>query len=189
MLADEEINLEELLRENLGMLYRYSLRLACGSADLAEELLMEAVVRAARSPGTVAGVAADRAWLLGLLTDVHRERETDEWPRPNRRCESAVPGEETSVVLVRLMDGADFETRAAWWLGVIEGLGAREVSQVLEIPEESVMARLERAQRMLRAKLYELACAASVSNLVLQPIPNHSTLAGVIAEGSAIIPL
>jgi DNA-directed RNA polymerase specialized sigma24 family protein len=189
MLADEEINLEELLRENLGMLYRYSLRLACGSADLAEELLMEAVVRAARSPGTMAGVAADRAWLLGLLTDVHRERGTGDLERPNQRCTPAIPGEESSVGLVRVMDGADFETRAAWWLGVIEGLGIREVSQVLEIPEESVKARLERAQGMLRAKLYELACAASVSIDTLQPIPNHSTLAGVIAEGSAIIPL
>ncbi len=170
MPGDWELNLEKLIRENLAVLYRYSLRLARGRPDLAEEHLLEAVGRAAESSGVMAATAPDRAWFLGLLTDIGREREAEYLQQPNRPTGSGECGDEYFEGLVRIMDGVDLETRAAWWLGVIEGLGIGEVSQVLELPEAQVEARLERAQGMLRGRLYDLSCAACDAN----PFPGHA---------------
>ncbi len=153
-------DLETLLRANLGALYRYSLRLGRGSPDLAEARVLEAVARAARlAPGPPGG---DRAWVFGILTDVYREREGALLAAPEAGIGDVSGGEGHLRELIQVMDQAELEIRAAWWLGSIEGFSIREIAEVLSIPEITVEARLDRAHGILGIRLYEMAGVSCV---------------------------
>jgi RNA polymerase sigma-70 factor, ECF subfamily len=139
-------------------LLRYALRLA-GEKTRAEDLVQETLLSAWRNfqqftPGTNC-----KAWLFRILTNLHytqvrRSRRRSEIHMEEQEARFAVPektsgNQEMREAFARLT----FEHQEVLLLAVIEGFDIREIADMLQIPQGTVMSRLSRARASLRATL------------------------------------
>jgi len=148
-------------------LRRVALRV-CENRETAEDLVQETYLRAWRSfdkfePGTNC-----RAWLYRIFFYVRSEYRKSQARQPlifSLDCvkESTLPSQtNTSVDLTleeikRAFAELPEQFRIAVLLSDIEGLKYGEIAEVLNVPVGTVMSRLSRGRRMLRAKLMTLA--------------------------------
>src|SRR6187200_1146671 len=140
--ARDRVRFEEEALELSDQVYRVARRLA-GSREEAEDLVQDAYARAFRSwqqyqPGTNL-----RAWLLRILTNLNidRGRRVQRTPdlQPVVEALADVPHDFRDVVV--LVDIGDFSYADA--------------AQILDIPVGTVMSRLHRGRRLLKARLAE----------------------------------
>ena len=148
-------------------LRRVALRV-CEDRETADDLVQETYLRAWRSfdkfePGTNC-----RAWLFRIFFYVRSEYRKSQARQPllfslDYVKESTLPSQtNTSLDLTLEEIKQAFEQlpepfRIAVLLSDIEGLKYREIAEVLSVPVGTVMSRLSRGRRMLRAKLTTLA--------------------------------
>ena len=174
---------EELLGENLDVLYRSALRLCGGREADAEDLLQEAVLKAFRRFDQLRDPQAGLGWMLTILTRTHlnavrsRRRRAEtlmgdyddgafeqalmEWqplPSPEDLAVSRAQRER----LIAAVDALEPDLRATVVLAELEELPQRQVAAMLEIPEGTVASRLYRARRKLRT-LLEIPAALPVT--------------------------
>ena len=144
-------------------LRRVALRV-CEDRETADDLVQETYLRAWSSfdkfePGTNC-----RAWLFRILFYVRSEYRKSQARQPlvfSLDCvkESTLPSQtNTSLDLTldeikRAFAELPEPFRIAVLLSDIEGLKYREIAEVLNLPVGTVMSRLSRGRRMLRAKL------------------------------------
>jgi RNA polymerase sigma-70 factor (ECF subfamily) len=162
----------------LDVLYRAAVRLTGDSAD-AEDLVQEMCLRAFAAIGQLADVGSCKAWLFRILRTTYLRRWGED---PHRRhvvnfadLESALADlqevaydhYENDPGYVRLV-GADIRRaivalplpyREAIVLAHVAGFSYRDMARILDIPLGTVMSRLYRGRRMLRASLREYARA------------------------------
>jgi RNA polymerase sigma-70 factor (ECF subfamily) len=144
----------------LGALRRYALVLT-RSADLAEDLVQEALVRAMAASHTWRQGSDVRKWLLAIVHNTHVSRQR------RRRVEAAaaehvgalaahsMPASQpdrvhlsrTIEALMRLPE----EQREALVLVALEGMAYRDAAEILGLPLGTLMSRLGRARAALRA--------------------------------------
>ena len=148
-------------------LRRVALRV-CEDRETAEDLVQETYLRAWRSfdkfePGTNC-----RAWLFRIFFNVRSEYRKSKARQPlvfslDYVKESTLPSQTNTSVDFTLEEikqaFAELSEpfRIAVLLSDIEGLKYREIAEVLNVPVGTVMSRLSRGRRMLRAKLTGLA--------------------------------
>ncbi|HKA22441.1 MAG TPA: sigma-70 family RNA polymerase sigma factor [Blastocatellia bacterium] len=148
-------------------LRRVALRV-CEDRETADDLVQETYLRAWRSfdkfePGTNC-----RAWLFRIFFYVRSEYRKSQARQPlvfslDYVKESTLPSQtNTSLDLTleeikRAFAELPEPFRIAVMLSDIEGLKYREIAEVLNVPAGTVMSRLSRGRRMLRAKLTTLA--------------------------------
>jgi RNA polymerase sigma-70 factor (ECF subfamily) len=172
--ADRIREFEEVALVHLDALYQIALRLT-GSRAEADDVVQEAYLRAYRSfdrfnPGTNC-----RAWLFTILRNAFLNRlragrreilEADmdqREPAPERPAAGEPSPEETFFQTVlhgdvdRALKALPLVFREAVILADLEGLTYREVSEVLGCPIGTVMSRLSRGRRLLRAALGQFA--------------------------------
>ena len=135
-------------------LRRYA-RALTRDADIADDLVQDALVRALRSEHLFQGDEI-RSWLYTILTNLNRNRLRSLARRPvlapiedNDAPDLAGPeagGRDIERALALLVD----EQRTALLLVVLEGLSYREVAEVQGVPIGTVMSRLARARVQIK---------------------------------------
>lgn len=138
----------DFLKDARPWAYRLALAVV-GVPETAEDVAQEAMVRAWRAQGTLAGSDDMRAWLRRVvvrqaITALGRRRFD---PLPER----AAPDAEPSLHVRVLLAGMPPETRALLALAYFEGLTYAELAAALEIPEGTVASRLHTAKAAFRA--------------------------------------
>jgi RNA polymerase sigma-70 factor (ECF subfamily) len=138
-------------------LRRYA-RALTRNAELADDLVQDALVRALRSEHLFHG-GDIRSWLYTILTNLNRNRLRSLARRPslqsmedNDAPDLAGPeagGRDIERALASLAD----DQRSALLLVVLEGLSYREVAEVQGVPIGTVMSRLARARLQVKAYL------------------------------------
>lgn len=166
---------EQVLPE-LDVLYRVALRLT-RSPQQAEDLVQDVLERALRGFGGFDG-RHPRAWLLTILRNAHRndrrrrrpdlleQEAVDRLPAGGRDAtEDATAGEAMASQFApdvrAAIEGLSSRHRAVLVLVDLDGLSYREAAGVLDVPVGTVMSRLHRARRQVRARL-DVAGSAEV---------------------------
>lgn len=139
-------------------LYRYAMGL-CRNPDVAQDLVQETFLRAWRSQQTLRDIKTARAWLYTILRNEHArlyERQRPDIRDPHTLPEIPDTGYDTSTeafALRRALDELDVQYRDPLLLQVIGGFSCREIAEMLSLKTNTVLTRLFRARKMLRARL------------------------------------
>jgi RNA polymerase sigma-70 factor (ECF subfamily) len=139
-LADDRSSLDRLVRENLPAARRFATRLT-GDLDAAEDVLGEALLRAARGWTTFRGESQFRTWLFRIVInawhDHHTSQELSEElteavqdERAGDPAEAAQTAE-LGELIARLVSTLPPRQREVLVLTTYEGLGPGEVAEVL----------------------------------------------------------
>ena len=157
---------EQVLPE-LDVLYRVALRLT-RSPQQAEDLVQDVLERALRGFEGFDG-RHPRAWLLTIMRNAHRndlrrrrpdlleQDAVDRLPAGGRDASDATAGQAMASQFApdvrAAIQGLNARHRAVLVLVDLDGLSYREAAEVLEVPVGTVMSRLHRARRRVRARL------------------------------------
>jgi RNA polymerase sigma-70 factor, ECF subfamily len=164
---------EEQILPILPLLYRAALRLT-GEVTEAEDLVQDTCLRAFQSLEQLRHPQAAKAWVFSILRSVFLRRTTREAPPTALVSLDDLDGSRLmpTDALRDLHDPAVSRLsmlpeirqavlrlpaayREAIILAHIAGFSYREMAQILEVPVGTIMSRLFRARRMLRAELRE----------------------------------
>ena len=147
----------------LPRLRRFARGLA-GAADQADDLVQASVEKALRNlDGFTTGTRMD-AWMFRIIRNtwidtVRARRETVDYDTEAADTIIGSDGRRTTEARLHLaevrraMASLPGDQRAVLMLVCVEGMRYREVAEVLEIPEGTVMSRLSRARLALAEKL------------------------------------
>ncbi|MFU8823652.1 sigma-70 family RNA polymerase sigma factor [Yoonia sp.] len=147
----------------LPRLRRFARGLA-GAADQADDLVQASVEKALRNlDGFTTGTRMD-AWMFRIIRNtwidtVRASRETVDYDAEAANTIIGSDGRTTTEARLHLaevrraMASLPEDQRAVLMLVCVEGLRYREVAEVLDIPEGTVMSRLSRARLALAEKL------------------------------------
>lgn len=167
-----EINFEELANEHKDAVYRQMLRV-CGNYADAEDVLMEALLKAYRSLGQLREAAAFRAWLgqiarrlcwrlrerdkiAPLLQLSALEDEGQELAWPGEPADVELARREMKALLWKAIGELPPEAREMYVLRDVEELSGEEVARKLGISVTAMKSRLHRARQAVRERLDEI---------------------------------
>jgi RNA polymerase sigma-70 factor (ECF subfamily) len=161
---------EEQILVHLAALYRTGVRLTGSAAD-AEDLVQETCLQAFRRFDQLKHPEAAKAWVFAILRSVFLRQAGQQVRQPDRlslddldgaALARALGAEEASPVRQALLQEIRRATlklpvpyRETLLLAHVGGFSYREMAHILEVPLGTVMSRLFRARRMLRASLTE----------------------------------
>lgn len=175
-MEDTHKRFETCVLPYLDLLYRAALRLAGQKAD-AEDLVQESCLRAFAAIDQLRDVENSKAWLFRILRttylrkwegDPYRKRivgvEDLELTLSDFRETLQDPYESdplyvhlVGVEIRKAISALPLPYREAVVLADVAGFAYREMAQILEVPLGTVMSRLYRGRRMLRAALRDYA--------------------------------
>ena len=158
MSGDRASEFENVALPHAAGLLRYALRLA-GEKARAEDLVQETLLSAWRNFRQFTRGTNCKAWLFRILTNLHYKQVRRSGQRPEVHAEEqdvrlAAPdrvsaSQEMREAFARLTS----EHQEVLHLAVIEGFEVREIAELLQLPQGTVMSRLSRARANLRAAL------------------------------------
>jgi RNA polymerase sigma-70 factor (ECF subfamily) len=186
-LSQSSLSAEEFEREAvqyLAPLLAVATRLTRNGAD-AEDLVQDTLVKAMRAREQFAVGTNLRAWLMRIMTNtfINRYRRgglersvlggpdadplTDGWVgastmRAMRDPESAALRPILEAEIRDALDALPDEFRLAVLLADVEELSYKEVADIMGCPIGTVMSRLHRGRRLLKAQLYDHARALGI---------------------------
>jgi RNA polymerase sigma-70 factor, ECF subfamily len=158
MPGNSAFEFENVALPHAGGLLRYALHLE-GEKARAEDLVQETLLSAWRNFHQFEQGTNCKAWLFRILKNLHSKQMRRKSLRPE------VPlGEDGLRFAVPEQISANQQVREAFarltpehqevlQLAVVEGFGIREVADVLQVPQGTVMSRLSRARASLRSVL------------------------------------
>jgi RNA polymerase sigma-70 factor (ECF subfamily) len=166
------MNFEELVNEHKDAVYRQMLRV-CGNHADAEDVLMDALLKAYRSLGQLREAAAFRAWLgqiarrlcwklrerealAPLLQLSAMEDEGTELASQGEAVDVELARREMKSLLWRVIDELPQEAREVYLLRDVEELSGEDVAKKLGITLPAMKSRLHRARQAVRERLDEI---------------------------------
>jgi RNA polymerase sigma-70 factor, ECF subfamily len=158
MPEDRSFEFENIALPHAAGLLRYAIRLA-GEKARGEDLVQETLLSAWRNFHQFERGTNCKAWLFRILQNLHykqmrRKSLGSEMPLREEGPRFAVPEQISANQQVReAFARLTPEHQEVLQLAVVEGFGIREVAQVLQVPEGTVMSRLSRARASLRGAL------------------------------------
>lgn len=148
------------LAEEIPRLRRFARLLAAGDRAEADDLVQETLLRALGALDTFRGGSTLSTWLASIMLNLHRShrrrdarrRELMAAQRPPEEAEPArqeqrVELDETLAALAALPG----EQREALALVALEGMGYGAAAEVLGVPLGTLMSRVSRGRRAMRA--------------------------------------
>jgi RNA polymerase sigma-70 factor, ECF subfamily len=171
------MNFEELANEHKDAVYRQMLRV-CGNHADAEDVLMDALLKAYRSLGQLREEAAFRAWLgqiarrlcwrlkereamAPLLQLSVMEDEGAELASPGKAVDEELVRREMKVLLWQAIGELPQEARAVYMLRDVEEMSGADVVKKLGITVPAMKSRLHRARHAVRERLDEILLAST----------------------------
>jgi len=166
------MNFEELVNEHKDAVYRQMLRV-CGNHADAEDVLMEALLKAYRSLGQLREAAAFRAWLGQIarrLCFQLREREAmapllqlsvmedegREIASPGEALDDELARREMKTLLWKVIGELPQDAQEVYMARDVEDVSGEEVSKKLGITLPAMKSRLHRARQMVRERLDQI---------------------------------
>jgi len=164
MPKDWTFEFETVALPHAGGLLRYALHLTREKAR-AEDLVQDTLLSAWRHFHQFEQGTNCKAWLFRILKNLHSKQ----MRRTTRKPEVSLQEDESRLAAPERIS-ANQQVRDAFarltpehqevlQLAAVEGLGIREVADVLQIPQGTVMSRLSRARASLRSVLQTRAFA------------------------------
>jgi RNA polymerase sigma-70 factor, ECF subfamily len=161
MAGDRTLEFESLALPHAQSLLRYAMHMNGGNKVTAEDLVQETLLAAWRNFNQFEAGTNCKAWLFRILKNLHYKQ----MRQSGRKPEVPVEGEDSRLAVPEQIS-ANQEMREAFarltpehqevlQLAVVEGFGIREVAEVLQVPQGTVMSRLSRARATLRTALQE----------------------------------
>jgi RNA polymerase sigma-70 factor, ECF subfamily len=142
----EGLDHEQRLVEFIPRLRRYA-RALVGDAGAADDLVQETLARARAKLDLYREGTDLRAWLFTVMHTIHVKN--------MRAAHTGDPIEEPELLLVRDLEQAigslSAEERSVLLLVTLEGMTYEDVARTLGIPAGTVVSRLSRARKRLRA--------------------------------------
>jgi RNA polymerase sigma-70 factor (ECF subfamily) len=175
--------LEALLARHQAQIYRFGLRM-CRDPDLAQDVLQNTLLTAARGLRDFRGGASLSTWLYAIArrfcgklrrkasTTRERERALDAQEMGRavdaaERPDEALEGKEVRGAIEDAIASLEPMYREVFVLRDLEGLTAAEVAEVVGASEQAVKSRLHRARLAVRAHVAPL--------LRIEPIESSTT--------------
>jgi RNA polymerase sigma-70 factor, ECF subfamily len=160
------MDFEALANEHKDAVYRQMVR-ACGNREDAEDVLIEALLKAYRSLGQLRESKAFRSWLaqigrrvcwqlkkrealLPIIQLSTMEEEGAELAADRPSVESQAARNQMKALLQRAIDSLPKVEREVYWLRDVEELGGDETALKLNITLAAEKSRLHRARANLR---------------------------------------
>lgn len=160
--AVDRTTFDRLVSEHLPAALGFAIQLT-GEPDLAEEVVGEALYRAARSWRTFRGEASFRTWLFRIIVNTFRDQlsaRDDADPLPAELEDergtdpaSAAMTEELGQLVARLVSALPSREREVIVLVTYQGLTAQEAADVLGIKRSNVHATLHNGRERLKRQL------------------------------------
>jgi RNA polymerase sigma-70 factor (ECF subfamily) len=159
----EKSSIQSLVDEHLAAVYRYAYRLT-GTVQDAEDLTQQVFLLAQQRLGQLREVERARGWLFAILRNAFLKMAQRTQPvlaaSLGLDLDTFVAASEpVAAVDGRALQAAIDELPAEFRLAVVmfyfEDCSYREIAERLDVPIGTVMSRLARAKRHLRAKLWE----------------------------------
>jgi len=158
MPGDRKFEFENVALPHAAGLLRYALHLE-GQKARAEDLVQETLLSAWRNFHQFERGTNCKAWLFRILKNLHYKQMRRNGQQPEVPLEEQAPGfsaperisatQEMQEAFARLTS----EHKEVLQLAVVEGFGVREIAELLQVPQGTVMSRLSRARTSLRAAL------------------------------------
>jgi RNA polymerase sigma-70 factor (ECF subfamily) len=159
MPGDRAFEFETVALPHAVGLLRFALHLG-GEKARAEDLVQETLLSAWRNFHQFERGTNCKAWLFRILKNLHYRQ----MRRVSRRAEVPVETEDGRLAAPeRISAGQEMreafarlspEHQEVLQLAVIEGLGIRDIAEILQLPQGTVMSRLSRARTNLRTTLH-----------------------------------
>ena len=152
---------ERAVLEHLPAALAFAIRLT-GNADTAEDLLQEALLRAARSWSSFRGEASCRTWLFRIVINVFRDQVGREpagelpenvWDQYAAGVVDQLIAGELAEIIAQHVSALPPRQREVLVLSVYENLGTQAIASLLEISEANVHSTLHVARARLRSQL------------------------------------
>ena len=152
---------------HLNDIYRTATRMV-GDSARGEDVAQEVFLQAWKSFHRFESGTNCRAWLFKILFHcVHHHRrkwfrfpvlkETEEFLEANLAAPLPIPERLTDEDILAALDRIPPEFRAVILMVDVEEFAYREAAEILSIPIGTVMSRLSRGRKLLRAQLTEVA--------------------------------
>ncbi len=157
------LSIQSLVDEHLGAVYRYAYRLT-GTVQDAEDLTQQVFLLAQQRLEQLREADRARGWLFTILRNSFLKMVERAAPIAATNVglnldNVAVVSDEVAVIdsheLQAAINELPFEFRVALVMFYFEDCSYREIAEKLELPIGTVMSRLARAKRQLRASLCE----------------------------------
>jgi RNA polymerase sigma-70 factor, ECF subfamily len=154
---------EEAVVDAIPSMLRLAVRL-CGDVHVAEDVVQDALMRAAKSIGSFRGDAGLTTWLSSIVINAFRDRlprmqrershqslgdEIDRADGPARSAEA----DEFGAIVARCVSQLPPRQREVLVLVAYEGLSGRAAADVLAISEQDVRTNLHYARQRMRELL------------------------------------
>lgn len=157
--AARKLEFERIALVHAERLLQFAMKF-CADRSRAEDLTQETLLSAWSNFHQFQLGTNCRAWLFKILVNLRNKRHfrwglsLDTISIDEQQIDLAVPEKITNVTEVRdALESLSEEHRDILQLGVVEGFSVRELSDLLAIPQGTVMSRLSRARESLRTSL------------------------------------
>jgi RNA polymerase sigma-70 factor, ECF subfamily len=161
--------MESLYKRHSTTVFAFAYRRVNDDA-LADEVVNDTMLQVWHSAATFANQSSVKTWVLGIakhkILDVLRSRgkaasrEVDLTDDELNQFEDSAPGAYALLLskqkgqhLVQCFQQLSAEQQSCLHLFIVEGMSLAEISQVLEVPSNTVATRIHHAKRKLREKL------------------------------------
>lgn len=160
-------SLNDLIRNHIPVAMRLAVRLT-GSVHDAEDIVQEALLRAAKAFDSFRHEASFQTWLTRIIINVFRTRiaaaelkveklEETYCASNEPSAESIVETKETHVIIAELISRLPPRQRETMILLTWENYSPQEVSDLLEISIQNVYSHLSAARTFLKQRLAHVA--------------------------------
>lgn len=154
---------DRLMLDHLSAALRFAIRLL-GDPHEAEDLVQEAMLRAARNWKSFRGASSFRTWLFQIVVNAFRDRLRAKRPTSEaiddelsdvRSIDPLVEtqGAELAEIVAKLVSSLPPRQREVLVLIVYEQLSPGDVATMLEMTEQNVRTNLHYARRRLKTQL------------------------------------
>jgi RNA polymerase sigma-70 factor (ECF subfamily) len=162
----DRLTFDRLMLDHLSAAHRFAIRL-CGDAAQAEDLVHDALVRAAGAWASFRADASFKTWLFQILVNVFRDRLRRRAAAPRELPEvdlgeldaplmdplSTAMGEELGELIARRVSALPPRQREVLVLVAYEGMTPSQAGEVLGISEPSARTSLHHARQRLKRQL------------------------------------
>ena len=154
--------------------YRLALRCTGNAAD-AEDAVQSAFLTVLRCASQFRAESSVRVWIMGILVHACKDRAKSEASRvareqriaetANRQSEPEVERRELQAAAVSEVEALPKHYRLPVWLHHLEGLSFKDISTILELPENTVRSQAHRGLEQVREALAAAGFTAGAAAL------------------------